>query len=313
MTAPAAKAAAALPYSDLDRLRQKGQTLAAEKQRLLRATREFESFFTYYLMKTMRETVPESSVAGGAPLTGGSGKDIFTDMFDMEIARGLSLSRGRSLADLMFNSMEQLLEAQFGEQGRASDREFLPLPSGQSRAFDFDRETVPLPNDRPDFREIEAGRDLRMRLRREAPSAESRIARDYGPHIHRAAKRHGLDPALILAVIRNESNGRPEAVSHAGAKGLMQLMDTTAADLGVQDAFDPGQNIEAGSRYLRQMLDRYQGDPELALAAYNAGPAAVDEHNGVPPYRETREYVARVLDTVRRVRGAVTSGLTKVR
>jgi Rod binding domain-containing protein len=315
MTIPAAKAAAAaLPYTGLDRLRQKGQTLEAEKQRLEKATREFESFFTYYLMKTMRKTIPESSMAGGAPLSGSSGKDVFTDMFDMEIARSLSLNRGRSLSSLMFDSMEKLLEARFGGRGEDSQNGFLELPAADRRAFDLKGEVAPLPRELPSFREIEASRSRRMRLNQEAPSStESRIARDYGPHIRRAARRHRLDPALILAVIRNESNGRPEAVSEAGAKGLMQLMDTTATDLGVENTFDPSQNIEAGSRYLRQMLDRYEGDPELALAAYNAGPAAVDEHGGVPPFRETQEYVARVLQTVRRLRGTVAHGSAKVR
>lgn len=315
MTTPAAKAAAAsLPYSDLDRLRQKGSTLEAEKQRLQKATREFESFFTYYLMKTMRKTVPESSMAGGAPLSGSSGKDVFTDMFDMEIARSLSLSRGRSLSNLMFESMEKLLEAQFGDEGDDSQDGFMALPDGERPALDLKRDTAPLPSELPAFREIEAGRSRRISLSRTSPTSnEGRIARDYGSDIRRAARRHQLDPALILAVIRTESNGRPDAVSDAGAKGLMQLMDTTATDLGVADAFDPSQNIEAGSRYLREMLDRYDGDPELALAAYNAGPAAVDKHGGVPPFKETQEYVARVLDTVRQVRGTVTPGTAKVR
>jgi soluble lytic murein transglycosylase-like protein len=111
-----------------------------------------------------------------------------------------------------------------------------------------------------------------------------------------AARRHGLDPALVLAVVKVESAFRPQAVSPKGAQGLMQLMPPTARDLGVEDAFDPEQNLDGGARYLRQLLIRYKGDVRRALAAYNAGPGAVDRHKGIPPYRETRQYVRRVLD-----------------
>jgi soluble lytic murein transglycosylase-like protein len=111
-----------------------------------------------------------------------------------------------------------------------------------------------------------------------------------------AARRHGLEPALVLAVVQVESAFRPHAISPKGAQGLMQLMPPTARELGVKDAFDPEQNLDGGARYLRQLLVRYKGDVKRALAAYNAGPGAVDRHQGVPPYRETRQYVRRVLD-----------------
>jgi soluble lytic murein transglycosylase-like protein len=111
-----------------------------------------------------------------------------------------------------------------------------------------------------------------------------------------AAKRHGLDPALVLAVANVESGLRPSAVSPKGARGLMQLMPPTARDMGVTDVFDPLQNLEGGTRYLRELLSRYDGDLKRALAAYNAGPGAVDKYKGVPPYRETLAYVRRVLE-----------------
>lgn len=120
--------------------------------------------------------------------------------------------------------------------------------------------------------------------------------------VERAAIRHDLDPALVRAVIAVESGGDPKAVSPKGAKGLMQLMDTTARELGVSDSLNPGQNIEGGAAYLKRMLDRYDGDPRLALAAYNAGPGAVDRHGGVPPYRETEDYIQKVLTAWRQTR-----------
>ena len=113
------------------------------------------------------------------------------------------------------------------------------------------------------------------------------------------ARRHGLDPDLVMAVVSVESGFRPQAVSPKGAQGLMQLMPKTASSLGVADAFDPAQNLDGGTRHLGQLLTLYGGDLTRALAAYNAGEGAVHRHGGVPPYRETRAYVKRVLERYR--------------
>jgi len=110
-----------------------------------------------------------------------------------------------------------------------------------------------------------------------------------------AARRHGLDPALVLAVVHVESGFRPDAVSPKGARGLMQLMPGTATRLGVEDSFDPEQNLDGGTRHLGDLIARYNGDVKRALAAYNAGEGAVERHRGVPPYGETRAYVRNVL------------------
>jgi len=119
-------------------------------------------------------------------------------------------------------------------------------------------------------------------------------------HIAKAGFESGIDPDFIHSVVQAESGYNPKAVSPKGAQGLMQLMPATAARLGVRDAFDPADNLDGGSRYLRELLLRYNGDALKALAAYNAGPESVEKYNGVPPYRETRSYVTRVINDFNR-------------
>jgi soluble lytic murein transglycosylase-like protein len=114
--------------------------------------------------------------------------------------------------------------------------------------------------------------------------------------VREAAERHNVDPALVRAVIETESNWNPSARSRKGAVGLMQLIPSTAQRFGANDAFNPKQNVEAGVRYLKTLLERYNGNLDLALAAYNAGEGAVDRAGGIPHYRETRNYVQRVQD-----------------
>lgn len=114
------------------------------------------------------------------------------------------------------------------------------------------------------------------------------------PSIHAAARRHGLLPSLLEAVIQVESGFRDDALSVKGAMGLTQLMPATAELLGVRNAFDPGANIEGGAKHLRGLLDRYRGDAKMALAAYNAGVGAVERYGTIPPFRETQDYVVRV-------------------
>lgn len=259
-------------------------TLEGEKHRLRRATKEFEAFFTHYLLKTMRKTIPENALSKGLPFENGSGREIFTDLFDMEVARHISSSTNGGLSQILYRAMEPLIEAEFDQGERTPDIKGLGPESAD--AILLGKETIDLPDSgrRGIVLSNQGGR-------RTVPDDD--ISARFGREIRDSARRHRLDPALIHSVIRAESAGDPKAVSHAGAKGLMQLMDSTAASLGLTNAFDPAQNIEGGAAYLKQLLDRY-GDIDTALAAYNAGPGTVDRHGGIPPYPETRAYVDKV-------------------
>ena len=126
-----------------------------------------------------------------------------------------------------------------------------------------------------------------------APAAPAQIDRLVSAN----AGAWGVDPALVKAIIANESGFNASATSKTGAQGLMQLEPGTAANLGVANAYDPAQNIWGGTRYIKGLLDRFHGDLRLAVAAYNAGPGAVEKYGGVPPYAETQAYVENVLDS----------------
>jgi hypothetical protein len=130
-----------------------------------------------------------------------------------------------------------------------------------------------------------------------APAAvpEKLTEADLQPMLTKAGTAYNLDTDLLASVVRQESGGHARAVSRAGAQGLMQLMPGTASELGVANSFAPGENIQGGTAYLDTLLKRYNDNLAFALAAYNAGPAAVDRWHGIPPYRETRAYVARVI------------------
>ena len=140
--------------------------------------------------------------------------------------------------------------------------------------------------------------NVALEQRLSKPNGQSSPA-SFAEIIKEASAKYQVDEDLIEAVIKAESDFDPNAQSSAGAQGLMQLMPQTAADLGVTNSFDARQNINGGVRFLKNLLDYYSGDVSKALAGYNAGPGAVDEYDGIPPYQETQTYVKRVMDTYR--------------
>jgi hypothetical protein len=173
----------------------------------------------------------------------------------------------------------------------------------------------------PGGSEIRVGLDLVKEIRPSLPvlprdSGPKRVnngswrkeAGDYARHVRRASRRWQVDPELIVAVALTESKLNASAVSPKGAMGVMQLMPSTARLMAVHDPFDPRQNIDGGARWLRMMLDRFKGDVDLALAAYNAGPVTVKRYGGIPPYAETQRYVRLVREKLGRMRPPPPSG-----
>ncbi len=285
-------APAPVPRSDLERLRGKPRgDLEAEKTRLKKATKEFESLVVYEMLKTMRKTIPESGFAKDSPFSGGMGKDIFEQMFDMQLSRQVSGGGKQSISEMLYKQVEKVLEAQYRTEDETG--EFKPL-HGPAKEFAPPSTANCIETPKHSIKISPAEKKIIAKVLPKTTGPTDPVWKRYQTEIDRAAKESGLDSALIVSVIKAESSGDPNAVSPAGASGLMQLIDSTASQYGVSDRFDPAQNVSGGARYLKDMLDRY-GSLKLALAAYNAGPGNVDRYGGVPPFDETNRYIDKVI------------------
>lgn len=297
-----------LGLSNLAPLEQAAKGLAADKARgeeadkkRWKAALDFEAMFLSQMYKAMRK----STASEGNELTQASpGREIFTEMLDNQYA-GLSsknpLTSGPQGMKNALSGISNSLAAQiYRSLRRAEGQEAVSAPavSGPLAIPRYDGAAEGAESGFPVApilaRLVGAhARDGKPTAAR--PMNESALK----PIVDLASKTYGVSANLIKSVIKAESAGQPLAVSGAGAKGLMQLMDTTAQAMGVRNPFNAHENVLAGTRYLRGLLDRYDGDETKALAAYNAGPTAVDRHRGVPPFAETRNYVDTVLKTKR--------------
>lgn len=327
-----------MPSSSIERLKElKVKTPEAEKARLRQATKEFESYFMYEMLKTMRKTVPKSEFNKGGPFESDNSKEIFTEMFDMQLAGKMVKGDRNSISEILYKSLEKLVDAKYtGSDGSAEIKplsepkpepvqirstQFRPVPKASEPVAVETRTTAFVPvvsvptaakPAKPTVLPVTAV-DTERDESKTTPFVSTGLVTDkimsrFGEYIEQAAKDTALDPILIASVIQAESDGNPTAVSPAGAKGLMQLADSTASDMGVKEVFNPEENIQAGSKYLKRLIDRF-GSVRLGLAAYNAGPQNVMRHGDVPPFKETQNYVRKVLDTLGTVSG-VKPGVT---
>jgi len=272
------------------------RNLAEQKAKLHQATKEFESFFVMHMLKAMRQTIPESGLMGS-----GLGKDVYQSIFDQELSKEMAGQSPSSLGEILYKSLEKHLDATAGITVPNETKTSLQKPSEVKTTItdemrvETEKEELPavLESEEAVEPEISAAEQNFRIVKPEI--TDDPILKSYGDSIQDAAREHDVDPQLIYSVIKIESGGQADAVSHRGAKGLMQLMDGTAAELGVSDSLDPDENIQGGTKYLSHLLNRYDGDLKKTLAAYNAGPSRVDRHGGVPPIKETQEYVTKVM------------------
>ncbi|MEK7263948.1 MAG: transglycosylase SLT domain-containing protein [Bacteroidota bacterium] len=263
----------------------KGKSISIDPQkkiRLQKAVRDFEALFVNQMLQAMRKGVPKSGLFDDEDSSDTQGKDIMETMFDMEISRTLSQSKGIGIANVLYRQItgDELPSAPM----RSVQQNILPPENIQVAPKKAELES--------EFKPVQP---VSRVLPGEAKTLRERVD-EFDEVITDAAKKYSLDENLIKAVIAAESRGNTAAQSPKNAKGIMQLIDSTATEMGVTNIWDPRENIFGGAKYLRTMLDKFDGDVPLAVASYNAGPGAVKKHNGIPPYKETQKYVQRVLN-----------------
>ena len=239
-----------------------GRYSDTQKTKIANAAKEFESLLTSMMLKSMDKT---TNSMFGSESTGG---DYFGTIFENQIASMISKNKSLGIADILYKKIT-------GEDinQNSSGQELLQLLNNKI-------ELIKSPGDNNSV----------------TPSiqATGRLSQ-YDDIINDASNTYGVDKNLIKSVILTESAANEKAVSNAKAKGLMQLVDSTASDMGVNNVWNPKENIFGGTKYLSEMLRKYNGNVNLALASYNAGPENVEKYGGVPPFEETQNYIKRVI------------------
>jgi Rod binding domain-containing protein len=239
---------------------------AKNDARLKKAAKEFESLFTGMILKSMTKNTD------GLFGDNSFGGDYYESIFENAIASKISEGKGIGIADFIYKKLENRVNP--GSENSNSEK---------AQPAHGVKEKIDLRNTDKDFFST--------------PPSQSSLKRldQYESAIQGASELYGVDQNLIKSVILAESAANEKAVSASKAKGLMQLMDQTAKDMGVQNVWNPKENIYGGTKYLSEMLRLYNGDVSLALASYNAGPGNVEKYDGVPPFDETKNYITRVL------------------
>jgi len=247
------------PVNNTSATKESQNEKAQEKlEKLRKVSEQFESILVGNMLKAMRETVPE-----GGLFDRGIEMDIFEGLFDEEISGRMASRHQLGFADLVFRQLSGKLDLG------------VPIEDILNQV-DKVQEKI---------------KENKIPMHQHLKKDDSFI-----PIIQKAAKQFGIDPLLIEAVIKQESNGNPNAVSSKGAKGLMQLIDSTASMFGIKNSFNPEENVMGGTQYLKKLLNQFDNNIELALASYNAGPGNVRKYGGVPPFEETKNYVEKVLN-----------------
>jgi len=252
-----------------------------QKAKLKAAAKDFEAVFTQYMLKSMQQT----EKVDGQDDEQGYGKDIMTGLFNVQLAKYMSNNSNLGIGNMLYKQLT-------GEDMDSS------VPGGSSP--DSNLLSQILSDDRTRMRVLQ-------KIKAYSSGSVLENVGKYSDIINEAAGTYDLKPNLIKAVIAAESGGRADSLSSKNAKGLMQLVDSTAKDMGVSNAFDPKENIMGGAKYLKSLMDKNSGNLELTLASYNAGPGAVENYGGVPPYSETQNYIKRVMNYLQMFNGTEAS------